>query len=252
VETYIEIFAIVSIALIGISCVLGAAGALLQSRCILTASAVLGIPMLCIVIILTAAELSLTVVLADLCIASPLNTTAQLIDILDSGSVQIDSNTLASVEYYLTCSGQNPLQAKFDSAQQSIDAVIGLQSTIEGAAAQYCPSTDAAAAIKTLKSTIIASNSTLHHVQQSIVCSNVNPILSNVLVDGACTNIFDGMFAFWTTQSAAGVLLFLTFFFSTYVQMRWRHEYVTEANACHDRYIILAPTAESGDVQNPS
>ena len=102
--------------------------------------------------------------------------------------------------------------------------------------------------MKTLQSTIIDSNSTLHHVQQSIVCSNVNPILSNVLVDGACTDIFHGMFAFWTTQSAAGVLLFLTFFFSTYVQVHWQHEYdalAIETENVHDRYIILAPTVDA-------
>jgi hypothetical protein len=230
IKRYVESFAIVSILMICISCVLGAWGALRKSSCSLTLASALGVFMLFFVVLLVSAELSVNIFLADLCFQDPL---IQMQDIV-SGNAGLDAETLENVQYFFTCAGESPIRQYFADAQDQINTLRDEIGQLQPQIANCLP--PAQPAFAALEATIADSDTTLAAIQESVSCDAVNSILKLLLQDGTCVDIASGMFSFWTTQAAAGLCLLTTLFLSSYMQACWKAE---------------RREAEYGDANNP-
>jgi hypothetical protein len=218
VQKYVHIFAYISIALIAVACVVGVLGAFLKSPCLLTIAAIFGVLMLLQVLVLISVELTANLALADFCIHDPLNETVAIVQ--DGFAFNVTN----SVEYFLSCQGQNPLSESVDQANSQL---LQIQQMVHALAPEvplactHHPS-EAKQAIEHIETILVQSNHTLETIELSISCNTTNTILQAILVEGVCTNLFNGVFSFWTTQCAASFCLLLSLFFSTYVQRSWK------------------------------
>lgn len=73
----------------------------------------------------------------------------------------------------------------------------------------------------------------------------VNDVLSKALIDASCRDIFQGVYTYWVTQAAAGMLLLFTLAYAHYVQVAWNdglsHQYKELADEEED--VLAEPQA---------
>jgi hypothetical protein len=189
----------------------GLAGLMCGSACFLTMSTGQGTGMLASITVIVAAEVFMSVLLADVCTFGPMKAINSLAAKFLPGKEAKMPRDLVS--YFTTCNGSNPVAAPLSQAMAGIAMLNSklaplTSSTYPGSGAAVCN----VAKVQAVLNATNATSSSMATIINVMGCDHINPIMSNFTNELLCKSVVHGLYHLWVVQASASCFLFVNLF----------------------------------------